>query len=179
MTHQGDMTHSCVWHDSSIRVTQLIHRCEMTHFCVSKRGRKGGKYGSYVGHDSSIRVTSFIYVCPVTHSYVSHVSHVSQQEKTGGKRGSTLLLCDYVLVPPPRSTSATASAGMWVMSHIWRSHLSYLDRSCPKYKRVMSHIWRSHCHFQHIKKWVYTELSLSLFLLVWSHVPHINESCPT
>jgi len=31
MTQMWDMTHPCVWHDSSICVTWLIHMCDMTH----------------------------------------------------------------------------------------------------------------------------------------------------
>jgi len=31
---QRDMSHSFVWRDSSIRVTWLIHTCDMTHLCV-------------------------------------------------------------------------------------------------------------------------------------------------
>ena len=48
-----DMTHPCVWHDSSICVTWLIHMCDMTH--------------PYVWHDSSICVTWLR--CCITREY--------------------------------------------------------------------------------------------------------------
>jgi len=52
------MTHSYVWHDSFIRVTRLIHTCDLTH--------------SYVWHDSFIRVTRLIHTCNTTHSNMQH-----------------------------------------------------------------------------------------------------------
>ena len=49
---------SCVWHDSIICVTWLIHICAMTH--------------SYAWHDSFI----CLHVCDMTHSYVCHDSFI-------------------------------------------------------------------------------------------------------
>jgi len=43
LIHVCDMTHSCVWHDSFMCVTWLIHGCDMTH--------------SHVWHDSFTCVT--------------------------------------------------------------------------------------------------------------------------
>ena len=54
------MTHSCVWHDSFMCVTWLIHMCDMTHSCV--------------WHYSFIYVTWLIHMCDMTHSYVLRVS---------------------------------------------------------------------------------------------------------
>ena len=51
-----DMTHSCMWHDSCMRVTRPIPMCDMTH--------------SYVWHDSCICVTWPIHMCDMTHPYV-------------------------------------------------------------------------------------------------------------
>jgi len=51
-----DMTHSYVWHDSSIRVTWCIHVCKLNHV--------------YVWYDSFICVTWLIYMCDMTHLYV-------------------------------------------------------------------------------------------------------------
>jgi len=56
-----------MWHDAFIRVTWLIHMCDMTH--------------SDVWHDSSRCVTWLIQMCDMTHSYVtwlirmSHMTH--------------------------------------------------------------------------------------------------------
>jgi len=63
MTHaMCDMTHSCAWHDSVKCVTWLSHVCDMTH--------------SYVWHDSFICVTWLIHVCDMTHSYSWHDSFI-------------------------------------------------------------------------------------------------------
>ena len=58
LIHTCDMNHSNVWHDSFICVTWLIHICDMTH--------------SYVWHDSFICVTWLIHMRDMTHSYVWH-----------------------------------------------------------------------------------------------------------
>ena len=56
------MAHSCVWHDSFVCVTWLIHMCDTTH--------------SYVWHGSFICVTWLIHVCDMPHSYVWHDSFI-------------------------------------------------------------------------------------------------------
>ena len=63
-----DMTHSCVWHDSFVRVTWLIRTCDMTHSYMCDMTH------SYVWHDSFICVTWLIRMCDTTHSYVWHDS---------------------------------------------------------------------------------------------------------
>ena len=73
LIHTCDMTHSCVWHDSFIRVTWRIHMCDMTpftcfHICDMTH--------SYVWHDSFISETWLIHMCGMTHSYVSHDSFI-------------------------------------------------------------------------------------------------------
>jgi len=92
-----DMTHSCVWHDSFICVTWLIHMCDMTnsyvcdmtHSCVwsvscsfvwhdSFGARHLEKvvvrvtWLTYVWHDSIICVRWLIHVCDMTHPCVWH-----------------------------------------------------------------------------------------------------------
>ena len=93
LIHVCDMTHPCVWHDSSMCVTWLIHVCDMTHSCVW--------HDSFICH-ACICVASHIvsahgiapdtfaddatplpimwhdsFICHVylTHSYVSHTKH--------------------------------------------------------------------------------------------------------
>ena len=60
LIHVCDMTHPCVWHDSSMCVTWLIHVCDMTHPCV--------------WHDSSMCATWLIHACDMTHPCVRHDS---------------------------------------------------------------------------------------------------------
>ena len=56
LIHTCDMTHSCVWLKSFIRVSWLIRMCDMTH--------------SYVRHASFICVSGLIHMCDTTHSCV-------------------------------------------------------------------------------------------------------------
>jgi len=62
LIHMCDMTPSYVWHDSCICVTWFLHMCDMTH--------------SYVWHDSCICVTWLIHTCVMTHSYKCHDSFI-------------------------------------------------------------------------------------------------------
>jgi len=93
-----------------------------------------------------------------------------------------------------------------VMSHIWMSHVTYMDESCRPYKRVMSHIWMSHVThmseshltywrvmshiwISHTYEWVTSHVLTSHVTVdTWSiyewvmshictsHVTHMNES---
>jgi len=65
-------THSYVRHDSFIRVTWLIHMCDMTH--------------SYVRHDSFIRVTWLISF----NTWMSHVTRRSSPPDSSKNRGIAL-----------------------------------------------------------------------------------------
>ena len=56
--HECDMTHSCVWHDSFMRVTWLIYACDMTHSCV--------------WHDSVTSATWLINKCDMIHLRLWH-----------------------------------------------------------------------------------------------------------
>jgi len=55
-------TDSYIWHGPFIFVTWLMHTCDMTH--------------SYVWHDSFIFVTWLIHTCDMTHSYLWHGSFI-------------------------------------------------------------------------------------------------------
>jgi len=78
------MTHSFVSHDSSIRVTWLIHSCPMTllHVLHDSFIRVPWLFytccmtHSFVSHDSSIRVTWLIHSCHMTRLYVWHIMHL-------------------------------------------------------------------------------------------------------
>jgi len=62
LIHMFYMSLSHVWHDSFICVTWLIHMCDMTH--------------SYVWHDSFVCVTWLIHMCDMTRPYVLQVSFI-------------------------------------------------------------------------------------------------------
>jgi len=73
----------CVWHDSFIRVTWLMHMCDLTHsyvwhesfICMTRPNdwdlREFCSSGC-VWHDSFIRVTWLIHMCDMTQSYLWH-----------------------------------------------------------------------------------------------------------
>jgi len=67
------MTHSYVWHDSFIRVTWLIHTCDMTHSYVCET------IHSCECHDSFMCVTWLIPICDMTHLYVWHDSSICER----------------------------------------------------------------------------------------------------
>jgi len=49
----------------------------------------------------------------------------------------------YSIIPNPCEHSS-ASIGGWIMSHICRTHVTNLKKSCHTCEGVMSHIWKSH-----------------------------------
>jgi len=55
----------------------------------------------------------------------------------------------------------------WGMSHIWMSHVTYMNEACHIYKWVMSHIWVSHD----------THIFLRRFVHGYKYVTHMNEAC--
>ena len=72
-----DMTHSRVWHDSFICVTWLIHDDLFadllrhdSFMCVTQFVHMCNMTHLYVWHDSSKRVTWLIHMWDMTHSYV-------------------------------------------------------------------------------------------------------------
>jgi len=81
-TYMCDMTHSCVWHDSFIYMTWLIHMCDVTNSHVWSDAfirviwliHVWHTNTSYAWHDPFIRVIWLIHMCDTTNSYVWHAS---------------------------------------------------------------------------------------------------------
>jgi len=73
----------------------------------------------------------------------------------------------------------------WVMSHIWMSHVSYMNESCLTYEWVMSHVWMSHVSHTNDSMCPTYEKVMDLCRRwavspVWMrHVSYMNESCLT
>jgi len=97
------MTHSYVWHDPFIRVTWLIHMCDMTHsyvwhdsfICVTRPIHTCDMTHSYVWLDPFIRVTWPIHTYYMTHSYMHVCDTPSEERLLGNLRGITnLVICD-------------------------------------------------------------------------------------
>jgi len=62
----------------------------------------------------------------------------------------------------------------WVKSHIWMSHVTCMNKSCPIYEWVMSHIWMS--RVTHMNESCHTYDGV-ISHIGRSHVTHMNESC--
>ena len=97
----------------------------------------------------------------------------------------------------------------WVMSHVWMSHVTYMNESCHIYEWVMSHVWmRIHTGRQTHEEVLYRTFAKEpykrdyilqkrpansyrtpewvMFIYEWvmshiwmSHVTHMNASCHT
>jgi len=67
------------------------------------------------------------------------------------------------------SCHTVSSVTQWVMSDIWMSHVSHMNKSGPTYKWVMSYISMSHVahmkHATHMKeqRWVFPEWFRNMF----------------
>ena len=159
MTHSGvwDMIYSCVtWffnvrHDSFIRPTRLIHMWDMAHF--------------YVRHDSFVCVTWLIHMSDMTHSYAvwlirlwhdAFVCHMTYSFVTWLTHtyDMTRLFC--------------------IMSHIWMSHVTHMNGSCPTYEWFKSHMWISHVTHTNESHDAY-EYATSLTQI--SRVTRMNKPC--
>ena len=99
-------------------------------------------------HDSFICGTWLIHMWHMTHSYVAH--------------NSFRLVVSYVVASTCMNemryykwrVTAVRHTHERIMSHIWMSHVTHMNESCPTYEWVMRHIWMR-------------------------HVPHMNELRPT
>ena len=133
-----DVTHAHVLHYSFICVTVLIHRCDLPHaYTYHKIARTEVHSWLMHLHDVFIRERR-IHSCG-THAHVLHES----------------LICVMWLIHthtatssgPRHSHDSRSSRNMcmdqlchtygWVMSHIWLSHVTHMDESCPDDIAVM------------------------------------------
>ena len=69
---------------------------------------------------------------------------------------------------------STAVLPEWVMSHIWRSHVTHMNESCHTYEWVKPHIWMSHVMDEsyHTYEWVTSHIWMiwmSHVALQWAH----------
>ena len=113
-----DMTHLCVWLDSFICVTWLIHMYDMTH--------------SYVKQSELLFVFMcvpwLIHMCDMTHSYVWHDSFICKTKRT-------LVCCALAWVLSRKWMShvihmtESCHTYEWVMSHIWIRHVTHVTES--------------------------------------------------
>ena len=121
-----DMTHSYVWHDSFICVTWLIHMCDMTH--------------SYVWHNSFICCDTLWYasaaallmshiITHATYECTTHISHYMYDLYAAVEACRTVRWAEWHI-----------QTWVVVMSHIWMSHVTFMNESCHTCEWVMSHI---------------------------------------
>ena len=125
------------------RVAHMFE-CNMTciyvHSYVCQSCRTFWKRNARLIHicDSFIFVTELMHLCDMTHTHMWHRCDMTH---------SHIWLDSFKCVT-------------WVMSHLWMSHVTYVNESCHICEWVMSHIW----------------LSLVVHMRM-SHVTHMNESC--
>jgi len=132
------MTRSYVWHDAFGCVPWHVHMCDMTHS------------DERVCHDTFICVTWLIRVCDMTHSYVRRVStsYMCQKHTHTNESCHTY---ERVMFVTPMHCDVTHSyvwhdaflSVIWLMSHIWMSHVIHINESCHTYEWAMLHIWIS------------------------------------
>jgi len=108
LIHVCDMTHICMWHDSSIYVTWLIHICEITHICM--------------WHDSYMYVTWLIYVCDMTHRCLWGSLAPDTLHFICAGMVLDVSVCGIVL---NENESCHTHEWEWVVSHAWMSHGTY------------------------------------------------------
>jgi len=127
LIHTCDMTHSYVWHDSFIRVTWLIRTCDMTH--------------SYVWHDSFVHVTWLIRTCDMTYSHVWHDLFIG----CGGSRGARF---------ESGATPWIFCSAPWAQRHspIW-------------YKSVCMYVYMYVCIYTYVYTYVYIYMYAYQYIL--------------
>jgi len=150
-----DMSHSCAtW---LIRVRHDSFMCNMTHSCATwlihtwhalfiwDMTRACVTWLIHEWHDSSI--------CDVTYSY-----------------SKWLIVTWHALVRSGTLDQGSFHTSAGVMSHIWMSHVTHLNKLCLTSEGVMSHSWMSHhTHLNDSSEWTMS--------YTWvSHVTHLSKS---
>jgi len=74
---------TCVWHDTFMCLTWLIHMCNMTH--------------SYVWHDTFICVTWLIHMCDMTHSQCDIMHHITRVNASCRNINMSCRLCEWTM----------------------------------------------------------------------------------
>jgi len=118
LTVANDMAHSYVWHHLFIRVTWLIHTCDMTLMTYSINLRK--MIHLYEWHDFIIRVTWLLYTSDMTHSYVWHDSYKNIRATLMYTHDSTYsrLHKQEITRERERRMNESCHTHGWVVSHI-------------------------------------------------------------
>jgi len=180
------MTHPNVWHDSSICVTWLIHKCGMTH--------------PYVWHDSYISVTWLwlIHMCDIcvislitcvytygwdmSHIWMWHVTHMDLIHICSSEARRTCDICVTSHITHVYTYGSHPYVCKWGMLHVWipftcctcgsHSHVARVDpiHMCAN---EVCHTYGSHSY---VCKWgrshVYTHMDETCHTYGWdmSHV---------
>jgi len=136
------MSHSYMWHDSRrVTLTPHMRMCHVTHATschILECGLTRHLWSCL--HDCS-HMWSYTWHTYMSHVYDRHVPWLSH----GTRIWVTYMrmrLDSWRMLVPPRLNShiVTCHTYEWVMSHIWMSHVTYMNESCQIYEWVMSHI---------------------------------------
>ena len=137
-THMDESCHTYEWVMSHVWMRRVTHMNESSH--TNKC-------------DTVVDASCHIHPWVVSHNLMSHVTRMNESCFTfiglirprGKKEGH-----GDELTYSPMLTSIwwlrdeSCHTYGWVMSHIWMSHVTYLNESCHTYGWVMAHIWMSH-----------------------------------
>jgi len=150
------MTHSQMWHDSSIRV---FHMCDMSHghfsTCVTMTH-------SCMWHDS------------FTHMWMSHVAHVEN---------SCRRVMSHMWMSHVTYVNESCHTCEWVMSHMWMSHVTYVYESWPLIWMSHGHTceWVMATHVECVthRQDFSTCVCVCVCDMSHPHVTDVNELCRT
>ena len=180
-------THKCMWisHVPCVNESCLISEWAMSHpFVFDTRLTNVCEWVMshvWTSHVSCLNEPCRIHLC-LTHDSRTRVRHDSS-------RTWPEYLCEF---STRMSRNGSCLISEWVMSHIWMSHVSFvnelylprirvLDSNVEKW--VMSHIWVSHVSYLSesclIREWVVSpsHSSSRLECREMSHVSYLSESC--
>jgi len=189
--HINEMTYSRVCHDllicvtrpsfiyvtwfSCMRVTWLLHMCDMTHSHVWQTSR--------VWHNS-IHMCVCVCVCEcVRHDSLTSSGFRSAKNESCHTYNGVM---SHIWMSHVTHMNESCHTHEWVMSHIWMSHVTHIwmshvihmNESCHTYEWVMSHIWMSRVthHWPHLGSDQRSFLSSVLHTLQHT-VTHCNTYC--
>jgi len=171
------MTHSCVWHDSFMCVTWLIHVCDMTHSCV--------------WHDSSMCVpwrmrlvsylTCFVYVTWTTaHIHKTCHTHTCMwhgPQHTNRRHVIHIHVCDLDHITTTPQHHNTTAVNVWLLHvcglGVWLLHVCGCGATPPPHMYV---VWVCGCCMYVVVVWLLRVCDGFMCVTWLNHVDDLTHS---